>query len=220
MRTARLSPEPRIRLVWLPLATILAVICAAAAPAPSIAQTAPADAAAVPLEPGDAIRVAFWREPALSGEYPVDAHGSVVLPYVGERTVAGIAPATLRAELLDEYRNVLANQAVQVSLLRRVRILGAVRSPGLYRVDATMTIADALALAGGLSPNGRLDGVRIVRGGKMIPVDLTSDVPVDGSLHSGDQITVRESGWLARNSAALLGATISALGFLIGQAVF
>jgi polysaccharide export outer membrane protein len=184
-----------------------------------IAQSAPADAAAVPLEPGDAIRLAFWREPALSGEYPVDAHGSVVLPYVGERTVTGIAPATLRAELLEEYTNVLANQAVQVSLLRRVRVLGAVRSPGLYRVDATMTIADALALAGGLTPDGRLDGVRIVRGGDVIPVDLTSDAPV-GSLHSGDQITVRESGWLARNSAALLGATISALGFLIGQAVF
>jgi polysaccharide export outer membrane protein len=204
----------------LTLAAVLAVICAAVAPAPLIAQSAPADAVDVPLEPGDAIRLAFWREPALSGEYPVDAHGSVVLPYVGERTVTGIAPTTVRAELLAEYANVLANQAVQVSLLRRVRILGAVRSPGLYRVDATMTIADALALAGGLSPNGRLDGVRIVRGGMVIPVDLTSDAPVDGSLHSGDQITVRESGWLARNSAALLGATISALGFLIGQAVF
>lgn len=174
----------------------------------------------VPLEPGDAIRLAFWREPALSGEYPVDETGTVVLPYVGARTVTGIDAAALRRRILEEYEGVLANQGVQVGMLRRIRILGAVRTPGLYRVDATMSLADALALAGGLAPNGRVDGVRIVRGGQVIPVDLQAETPVEAILRSGDQITVAESGWLARNSGALLGAAISAVGFVVGQAIF
>lgn len=172
------------------------------------------------LQPGDAIRLGFWREPALSGEYQVDESGTVVLPYLGARTVAGVDPLALRRRLAEEYAGVLENQEVQVGLLRRVRILGAVRNPGLYRVDATMTIADALALAGGLAPNGRPGGIRIVRAGEAIPVDLSGGTVAGQALRSGDQITVAESGWFARNSGALLGAAISAVGFLVGQAVF
>lgn len=186
----------------------------------AVAQTAVPGSEVGPLEPGDAIRLGFWREPSLSGEYPVDETGTVVLPHLGIREVRGLQPRMLRERLLEEYSRVLENQGVQVTLLRRVSILGAVRNPGLYRVDGTMTVADALALAGGLAPNGRLERVRIVREGRAIPVDLASDLPADRVLRSGDQITVAESGWLARNSAALLGATISAIGFLLGQAIF
>jgi protein involved in polysaccharide export with SLBB domain len=172
------------------------------------------------LQPGDAIRLGFWREPALSGEYQLDESGTVVLPYLGARSVAGVEPLALRRRLAEEYAGVLENQAVEIGLLRRIRILGAVRNPGLYRVDATMTLADALALAGGLAPNGRPSGIRVVRAGEVIPVDLSSGAPAGLTLRSGDQITVAETGWFARNSGALLGAAISALAFLVGQAVF
>lgn len=189
--------------------------------APALAQaTAATELSTAPLEPGDAIRLAFWREPAISGEYPVDETGTVVLPYVGARNISGVSPASLRQRLLEDYAEVLANQGVHVTLLRRVRILGAVRNPGLYQVDATMSIGDALALAGGLSPSGSAGGIRIAREGRLIPVDLTDGSSVERVLHSGDEIRVAESSWIARNSAALLGASISALGFLLGQAIF
>jgi polysaccharide biosynthesis/export protein len=212
----RRSAGRRLGALFVTLPAALALFLAAS---PTAAQTASATAVA-PLEPGDAIRLAFWREPALSGEYPVDETGVVVLPYVGVRDVTSLSPAALRERLLEDYSGVLENQGVHVTLLRRVRILGAVRTPGLYHVDGTMTLADALALAGGLLPTGRLDRVRVVRGGEVIPIDLSSDLPADRLLRSGDQITVPESGWISRNSAALLGATISALGFLLGQAIF
>jgi len=109
-----------------------------------------------PLIPGDAIRLAFWREPDFNGDYPVDENGSVVLPILGYRKVNGIPPADLKAILLDEYREQLRNQDVQITLLRRVRILGAVHEPGLYFVDPTMTLGDAVALAGGATGDGKV----------------------------------------------------------------
>lgn len=200
---------------------ILVATAWVAAAAPACAQTtAPTEISTAPLEPGDAIRLAFWREPAISGEYPVDETGTVVLPYVGARNISGVPPVSLRQRLLEDYAEVLANQGVHVTLLRRIRILGAVRNPGLYQVDATMSIGDALALAGGLSPNGSAGGIRIARNGRLIPVDLTDGSSVDQVLHSGDEIRVAEASWISRNSAALLGASISALGFLVGQAIF
>jgi polysaccharide export outer membrane protein len=204
------------------IAAIVAVSLAAAASAAAQATgggPGGGDASA-PLQPGDAVRLGFWREPALSGEYAVDESGTVVLPYLGGRSVTGVDPLALRRRLAEEYAGVLENQEVQIGLLRRIRILGAVRNPGLYRVDATMTIADALALAGGLAPNGRAGDIRILRAGETIPVDLAGGAPAGLALRSGDQITVAEAGWFARNSGALLGAAISAIGFLVGQAVF
>jgi protein involved in polysaccharide export with SLBB domain len=210
----------RVGLLWIVVA--LTATLGAGSPLAGQGMTAGASGGEAPaaLQPGDAIRLGFWREPALSGEYPVDEAGGVVLPYLGARTVAGVDPIALRRRLAEEYAGVLENQEVQIGLLRRIRILGAVRNPGLYRVDATMTIADALAQAGGLAPNGRAGGIRVVRGGEVIPVDLTEGAAAALTLRSGDQISVAETGWFARNSGALLGAAISALGFLVGQAVF
>jgi protein involved in polysaccharide export with SLBB domain len=89
-----------------------------------------------PLMPGDAIRLAFWREPGLSGQYSVDEAGVVVLPLLGARDVTGVPGARVKQELADAYGRELANQEVQILLLRRVRILGAVKVPagGCHRV--------------------------------------------------------------------------------------
>jgi polysaccharide export outer membrane protein len=196
-----------------------------AAVVPAVAQATPAAApppaaAEAPLEPGDALKLTFWREPVLSGTYPVDEAGGVALPYLGLRTVTATPTAELRRRLLQEYEGILANQGVHVEVLRRVRVLGAVRSPGLYRVDPTMSLADALALAGGVTPDGRLDAVRLVRDGREQRLDLERAVPAAEMLRSGDQIVVPERSWMARNSAPLIGASISALGFIVAQALF
>jgi protein involved in polysaccharide export with SLBB domain len=219
MRMRLHQPEGHRRRMVVMLA-LLAASSGVAVPVPAAVAQTPPTASGASLSPGDAIRLAFWRDPSLSGEYPVDETGVVVLPHIGVRQVTDLSPAELRARLLAEYGAVLENQGVHVTLLRRVRVLGAVRTPGLYLVDGTMSVADAVALAGGVLPNGRADAVRVLRDGGQIRVDLRAPSGADPDLQSGDQITVAESSWFARNSAALLGAGISALGFLLGQAIF
>ncbi len=110
---------------------------------------------------GDAIKVEIWQEPALSGEYTVNAEGIAVFPLLGERRVTGISAAVLRRQLVADYNEYLENPSVNVTVLRRISILGPVQTPGLYAVDATLTLTDALALAGGISPDGNRKDIRL-----------------------------------------------------------
>ena len=187
-------------------------------------QTAPvADpgvgALAEPLAPGDAIQLAFWREPQLSGDYPIDETGTVVLPLLGPRTVTGTPPAALKRTLLEEYAQQVRNQEVRITFLRRIRILGAVKNPGLYRVDPTMTVGDAIALAGGATPQGKLKGIQVFRDGQEVRSRLDVNVQLLGQVRSGDQIVVPERSWFARNGPYVIAGGISAIGIIVARAI-
>lgn len=165
--------------------------------------------------PGDALRLSFSGEPNLNGEYDIDETGTVVLPLLGGRAVTGRPASEVKEGLIAQYAQRTRNDDVQVLYLRRVRVLGEVRQPGLYRVDPTMTIADALALAGGASDVGNIRDVSLVRNEEVIARGIDMRVAVAGTLHSGDQIYVPKTSWISRYGAVALGATISAVGAII-----
>lgn len=171
------------------------------------------------LMPGDAVRLAFWREPALDGDYPVDERGIASLPLLGPINVVNVEPSSLKEQLMARYARELRDNEVQITFLRRIRILGAVNQPGLYHVDPTMTIADAVALAGGVTQNGTLTHIDVHRSGARLQADLSPGMIVVGHLQSGDQITVSERSWFARNAAVLLGTTISATAIIVSRLI-
>lgn len=164
---------------------------------------------ASPLGPGDAIRLQLWQEPALSGDYTVDESGLVVLPLLGVRQVTRHPADQVKRQLVQEYGRQLRNQTAQITLLRRVRVLGAVENPGLYHVDPTMGLADAVALAGGVGPDGNADAIRITRWGRTYRASLERGLGVQW-VESGDEIFVPRRSWLERHATWLLGAAISA----------
>lgn len=171
------------------------------------------------LAPGDAIRLSSWREPQIAGVYTVDETGMVALPMIGPKKATELPAQEFKRQLEAEYAKQLRNQEAQITTLRRVRVLGAVKNPGIYHVDATMNLADAIALAGGPTYDGKLQGVRILRGDKEIRLNLTSRAPLEEYARSGDQIMVPQRSWLARNGVYLAAATISALGILLAQTI-
>ena len=136
------------------------LLAAAAGSLPLAAQAAPTG-----LQPGDAVRLKIWREPDLSGEFQVDERGEVVFPQLGAMRVSQLSADSLKSMLVWSYTAYLRDPSIEVTLLRRVNVLGPVRSPGLYQVDQTQTIADVLAQAGGATPDGKPDRVELVRGG-------------------------------------------------------
>lgn len=164
------------------------------------------------LQPGDEVRLRIWREPDLSGDFLVDTRGIAVLPKIGPTPVSGVAPDSLRAQLVRAYAVYLVDPSIEVVFLRRIRVLGAVRNPGLYPADPTMTLRDALALAGGATPDGNQKKLILMRTGmKNQDVGLTDRL---GDLHvrSGDQIVVPERSWMSRNPgivASLIAATVT-----------
>ena len=186
-------------------------------PATAASAQQPVAARSDVIGPGDLLKLRIWREPDMSGEFQVSSNGTVVLPRLGPINVAAMPADSLQAILTDRYKAFLNNPSIEISLLRRVTITGAVKTPGVYPLDPTMTIADALALAGGASPEGKRDRVEIRRGGKNIIADLRNDMLLaDSPVQSGDQLYVPMKPWLARNTW-LISAAVSLTAVVITQ---
>lgn len=177
----------------------------------------PASSAGTDLvRPGDKIRLKIWREPDLSGDFDVDESGVVLLPKIGPFDVSHVSADSAKRAIVTSYQGMLRNPTIEVLVLRRINVLGAVRSPGLYPVDPTMTVADVLALAGGASPDGKTDQVRLLRNGQ--PVTLHLDVSTrisETPIRGGDQLYVPQRGWVSRNVGLVIGTAMGITGIVI-----
>lgn len=189
-------------------ASLLCVMLGASPPVLRLhAQTVAPSDSALALRPGDAVRLRIWREPDLSGDFPVNESGIVVLPKLGPRRVVAEHPDSLKAWVVRSYATVLRNPSIEVLLVRRVQVLGAVKNPGLYPVEPTMTVADAIALAGGTTPQGKSNKVELRRHGEKVRGELAGRLLIgDSPIRSGDQIYVPERSWISRNPGVLIGA--------------
>ncbi len=172
------------------------------------------------LRPGDVLRLRIWREPDLSGDFPVDPRGRVVLPKLGPLDVASVDSDSLQPRLVRAYSEFLNNPSIEVVPLRRISVLGAVQKPGVYPVDPTMTVADVVALAGGASPDGKRDRVELRRGNERVSANLQQASRVaDSPIRSGDQLYVPQRSWLDRNTALAAGllGTAASLAIALGR---
>ena len=141
--------------------------------------------------------------------------GVAVLPKLGEVSVLGRAPSALAAEIRAAYAQSIAHSSIDVRFLRRVQVIGAVRTPGLYHADPTMSVGDVLALAGGPTSQGRINRVALYRGGQRLSGDLSSLTLVgESSIRSGDQIVVPEKSWISRNPGVVIGAVGTGLAII------
>lgn len=165
--------------------------------------------------PGDVVRVKIWREPDMSGDFTVDANGRATLPRIGAIQVTNMAPDSLQRLMVAEYARYLKNPSIEVLVMRRVRVVGAVRTPGLYTADQTMRVRDVLAMAGGANDDGRKDVVRLDRDGRSMSINLAASPDAnDTPLRSGDQLYVPQRSWIARNTP-LVASIVSVGGGLL-----
>jgi polysaccharide biosynthesis/export protein len=200
---------------------LVVMLSGAATQLPASAEAQPVAAAAqaeTTAHTGDVIRVSIWREPDLSREHVVPPSGIVVFPKIGARTVTGRPLSEVEAELLADYREYLINPSIQIELLRKVQVLGAVSRPGVYTVDATVSLSDALAIAGGVTPSGRQDRVELRRDGEVVQVLYLTQAAL-GPVRSGDQLFVTERPYLARNGGAVAAVLSGGIGLLVALLV-
>jgi polysaccharide export outer membrane protein len=162
------------------------------------------------VRPGDMIRVWVWREKDYSGDFPVDARGTVTLPVLGEISVSGHTAEQLTDTLRDAYRKYLNNPSIDVTVLRRVVVQGEVVKPGLYPADATISIGELIALAGGVTPNGNRSRIELLRNGQVLVSGLGPGAVLQRSpIQSGDVIVVPQRSWFSRNGQIFLYGAVS-----------
>jgi polysaccharide export outer membrane protein len=195
---------------------LIALLFAALAFPVSARGQAPAETAESRLVPGDVIRLNIWREPDLTGEFLVHEDGTAVLPKIGPMHVTAYTPAELRTHVVEEYSRTLRNPSIEVVVLRRILITGQVANEGVYPVDPTMTLVEALALAGGPTPAARNDRVILIRGNSEIEIDMDEAPAVRNlALRSGDQLLVPASSTWVRNWKLLVGMVSSTISLAI-----
>jgi polysaccharide export outer membrane protein len=195
------------------LLMITAVLPALASPAAAQQNAAKSSAAQEYVQPGDVVKLWVWREDELSGEFLVPASGVVVFPKIGEQNVTDKPMPELRDALVGEFQKYLRNPSIEISFLRRVNVLGAVRKPGVYALDPTMTVAMALAMAEGTTSEGRPDRVELQRDGEILIANITQRTRIgELPIRSGDQLFVPERSWISRNSGFLAAAVSGIFG--------
>jgi protein involved in polysaccharide export with SLBB domain len=160
------------------------------------------------VRPGDLLRIKFWPEQQYSGDYQVETSGIVAVPLLGELNVSGKALSEVRNEVRDHYRTLTTNGVAIVSLQFRVSVIGQVARPGLYPVDATQSVFDALSEAGGPTNNADLSQIRLLRNDHVVVLNaeqaIETGAPMLGILlQSGDRIVVpaKRFNWLTWQNA-------------------
>ena len=120
-------------------------------------------------------------------------NGRIALPLIGLVEVVG--KTTRQVE--KDVRSILAsgyvnNPQVSVSIFsyRPIFIRGAVESTGAFPYTEGLSIAKALALAGGALNSAKVEGVSVLRNGKKVKADIGLDSQYQ--ISSGDVITVEE----------------------------
>jgi polysaccharide export outer membrane protein len=109
------------------------------------------------ISDGDLLDVVIFETPELSGRFRVNMKGDILLPLAGALHVEGLTLAEITDAVAERYKaaKILVDPQVTVFVAeftrRTITISGEVRSPGVYPIVAPRTLADTMAMAGGLS---------------------------------------------------------------------
>jgi protein involved in polysaccharide export with SLBB domain len=190
------------------LSLLLLLSCAA----PAAAQDTTAA-----VRPADVVRLAVWRLPEFSGEFPVGADGGIQHPLLTEVRVVGRTREDVRRQLREVLLRYENDPQFVFDYLYRIAVTGEVRLPNLYSLPPETSLAQAVAAAGGVSEFGRLNDVRLVRNGEERVLDLRdpSAGVMEMRIRSGDQIRVLRRGSSFRDYLGLTAGLVAAVASVV-----
>lgn len=147
------------------------------------------------IDTGDRVSILVYEEPDLSVTgVRVKADGTIAFPLLGDLEVAGLTSQELhnlvRARLLDGYLK-KPSIAVTIDGYRLYYIKGEVNRPGGYSFVVGLTVAKAVALAGGFTARASERSITLVR--ESDPERPIEAISANTPILPGDIITVGES---------------------------
>jgi polysaccharide export outer membrane protein len=154
------------------LGVVLAAGCGASVPKYDYAKEPDPRSKELTLGVGDAVGINVWENPNLSTEATIRPDGTITMPLVGDLKAAGETPSSLKARIKAQLQNYIKlpsggtdviTVAVKAWKSYRFTIQGEVSRTGVFTSDQYVTVADALALAGGLSRFAKRSGIVLTR---------------------------------------------------------
>jgi polysaccharide export outer membrane protein len=145
------------------------------------------------LGPGDKVRLKVYGDADVNGDYEVNSAGFVSIPLVGQVKAAGLTTRQLESTLVSRMKGKIANDPkinVEIATYASFYVYGEVKKAGVYPFQPGLTVADAVATAGGLTYRADESKVLLQRAGS----PNTFIVPVDGGMrvYPGDNLRVAE----------------------------
>lgn len=129
-----------------------------------------------PLETGNTIQISIWQDPKLDRTVVIGPDGMISFPLAGHIRAAGLTTRALEDILRSRLaKNYTGQLDVTVALAPtsykeddfehkpKVYISGEVLKPGPYSVKTRVNVAQAIGLAGGLSPFAAAQRIQIHR---------------------------------------------------------
>jgi polysaccharide biosynthesis/export protein len=149
-----------------------------AQPTPAAHAGQPTPSAEVPAAPkahddtfvignDDVLAINVWKEPDISRSIPVRPDGKISLPLVGEVQAAGRTPLKLEQDIAARLKSYIGEPEVTVIVQQvnsqKFNILGQVNRPGTYPIVNSVTVLDAIALAGGFRDFAKQKSIYVLR---------------------------------------------------------
>ena len=153
------------------------------------------------LGPGDQLLIEIFGISEGSYSKTISPEGTINISGIGQVQLGGLtikeAKDKLRRSLASRYASVggsRPNSSVSITLRNirtiQVNVMGEVEMPGTFRLSPFATVFNALYNAGGVTEEGSLRAIKVVRGGEQV-----ATVDVYGYLFNGrsdSDITLKE----------------------------
>ena len=119
------------------------------------------------LGAGDLVQVVVWKNEDLSGEYRVRPDGKFSMPLIGDILAEGSTTDGVSMQVEQKLKLFIDSPYVSTIVIEatsnRVYILGEVVKPGTYSIDGSLTVLQAVALAGGFTQFAKTSKIVVLR---------------------------------------------------------
>ncbi|MDD5594934.1 MAG: SLBB domain-containing protein [Candidatus Omnitrophica bacterium] len=159
------------------------------------------------IHPNDVLEISVYNEPDLDKTVRVSEVGTVNYPLLGNIKAGGLSVRSLEKNIADLLaEDYLVNPQVHVFLKEygsKISVLGQVKKPGSFELKGSLTVMEAIALAGDFTETGNPAVVKVIRRSrdkeKIYDIDTTKiteqgDKSQDLELLPGDVVSVEEYG--------------------------
>lgn len=128
---------------------------------------ASANADAYRLNAGDILDISVWKEEGMQRQVLILPDGTISFPLAGHVTAAGRTAAEVQSALEKRIQVYIPEPVVTVSVAsvggNSIYVIGQVKQPGRFDVTSQIDVMQALSLAGGLTPFGDENSIRVLR---------------------------------------------------------
>jgi len=164
---------------------------------------------------GDTLKISTFGGFDLDEEILVNMNGSIAIKNLGEIQIAGLTYEEASSTIKDSIENAFAGTTAIISLSqirsKQIFVLGNVKTPGTYALNAFGTALNGLISSGGVGDRSSLRSIKIIRDNSVIEnIDLYN-LLINGNIQSSDFVLNDGDSVLVdglKSSASIMGEVI------------